>query len=196
MLEERKEQGKLVVFSAPSGTGKSTIAKLVLDRFQNIRFSISATTREKRAGEVEGINYYFINKQEFKEKINLGGFIEHEFLLGNYYGTLLDKTFDIINSGTHLLLDIDVKGALNLKSLFPENSLLLFFIPPSMAVLEKRLKSRESEDAGSLKSRLERAWLEMEYSDRFDKIIINDDLDRTIEDVSEIIDEFLSKRKI
>ncbi len=146
MVEERKKQGKLIVFSAPSGTGKSTIAKLVLDRIPGIRFSVSATTRQKRQGEIDGANYYFLSKEEFEEKVRGGGFIEHEYFFGNHYGTLLDKTLQVIDSGASILLDLDVKGALNLKKIFPDNSLLLFIKPPSMEVLQQRLKGSESED--------------------------------------------------
>ncbi|EAT59197.1 guanylate kinase [Chlorobium ferrooxidans] len=191
MVEERKRQGKLIVFSAPSGTGKSTIAKHLLERIPDIRFSVSATTREKRVGEVEGINYYFLSRKDFEEKIRSGGFIEHEFFFGNHYGTLLDKTREVIESGSHLLLDLDVKGALNLKRLFPENSLLIFFKPPSMEILEARLKGRESEDEESLKLRLERARLELEYAERFDAVIVNDNLDLTVETVTEKVRKFL-----
>ncbi|NTW68353.1 MAG: guanylate kinase [Chlorobiaceae bacterium] len=191
MVVERKRQGKLIVFSAPSGTGKSTIAKQLLERIQGIRFSVSATTREKRVGEVEGINYYFLSREEFEEKIRSGGFIEHEYFFGNHYGTLLDKTGEAIESGTHLLFDLDVKGALNLKRLFPENSLLLFFKPPSLEVLEARLKGRESEDEESLKLRLERASLELEYADRFDEVIVNDNLALTVDLVTEKVRTFL-----
>ncbi|NMW21280.1 MAG: guanylate kinase [Chlorobiaceae bacterium] len=192
MVEERKRQGKLIVFSAPSGTGKSTIAKLVLQRIPNIVFSVSATTREKRKGEAEGINYYFLSREEFEEGIRTGGFIEHEYFFGNHYGTLLDKTHEVIDSGLHILLDLDVKGALNLKKLFPYNSLLLFIEPPSMDVLKQRLQGRESEDEESLKARLERARLELGYADRFDKIVVNDNLDQTVDTVTAIITEFLS----
>ena len=192
MVEERKEQGKLIVFSAPSGTGKSTIAKRVLERLPTIRFSVSATTRQKRAAELEGINYYFLSKEEFEEKICTGGFIEHEFFFGNHYGTLLDKTHEVIDSGSSMLLDLDVKGALNLKKLFPDNSLLLFIKPPSMEVLKQRLQGRESEDDESLKARLERARLELGYSDRFDQVVVNDELDTAVDTVTAIITEFLS----
>jgi guanylate kinase len=193
MVEERQQQGKLIVFSAPSGTGKSTIAKLVLECLQNIRFSVSATTRQKRSGEQEGVNYYFLTKEDFEEKIRQGGFVEHEFFFGNYYGTLLDKTREVIDRGTNLLLDLDVKGALNLKRIFPDNSLLLFFKPPSIEVLQQRLKGRESEDEESIRVRLERARLELEFADRFDEVIVNDNLDKTVEAVTELISKFLLK---
>lgn len=191
MVQERQQQGKLVVFSAPSGTGKSTIARLVLDRIENLRFSVSATTRQKRPGEEEGVNYYFLGKEEFEQKIQNGGFIEHEFFFDNHYGTLLDKTQEVLDAGTHILLDLDVKGALNLKRLFPENSLLFFFKPPSMEILQQRLQGRGSEDEESLKLRLERARLEMEYADKFDEVVVNDNLDRTVESVTAIISKFL-----
>ncbi|MEI6756422.1 MAG: guanylate kinase [Chlorobium sp.] len=191
MVQERQQRGKLIVFSAPSGTGKSTIARLVLDRIENLRFSVSATTRQKRAGEEEGVNYYFLCKEEFEQKIRNGGFIEHEFFFDNHYGTLLDKTQEVIDAGAHILLDLDVKGALNLKRLFPENSLLLFFKPPSMEILKQRLQGRGSEDEEGLKLRLERARLELEYADKFDEVIVNDNLDRTVESVTAIISKFL-----
>ncbi len=192
-MAEKRLQGKLVVLSAPSGTGKSTIAKLVLDRIPNIRFSVSATTRQKRIGEVDGLNYYFLTREEFEDKIRTGGFIEHEFFFGNHYGTLLDKTLEVIDSGVNLLLDLDVKGALNLKKLFPDNSLLLFIKPPSMEVLKQRLKGRDSEDDESLNLRLERARLELEYAERFDEVVVNDNLEQAVDTVTAQITKFLSK---
>ena len=193
MFEELHGPGKLVVLSAPSGTGKSTIAKMVLERVPNIIFSVSATTRQKRAGELEGRNYYFLDREDFEAKIVNGGFIEHEFFFGNYYGTLLDKTYTIIDSGTHVLLDLDVKGALNVKQLFPDTSLLLFIKPPSMAVLKERLKGRDSEDEDTMNMRLERAGLELGYAFQFDEVVVNDNLDTAVNSVVAIITKFLSK---
>jgi guanylate kinase len=193
MAGKKIRQGKLIVFSAPSGTGKSTIAKMVLKRLPGVRFSVSATTRRKREGELEGVNYYFLTPVEFEEKVRSGGFIEHEYFFGNHYGTLLDKTREVIQSGASILLDLDVKGAMNLKRIFSDQALLLFIMPPSMEALEERLKNRDSENEDELKMRLERAQLEMEYADKFDKVIVNDDLEQAVDAVTSIMSEFISK---
>ncbi len=186
--------GKLIVFSAPSGAGKSTIAKKVLERVEGLRFSVSATTRVKREGEVDGIHYHYLTRDAFEEKIRHGGFIEYEYFFGNYYGTLLDKTEKAMAVGRHLLFDLDVKGALCLKERFPENALLIFIKPPSLGELERRLLLRESEDEHSLKQRLERAGFELAQAHRFDRAVVNDDLDRAVEEVTAVITEFLSKQ--
>lgn len=186
--------GKLIVFSAPSGAGKSTIAKRVLEQVEGLRFSVSATTRVKRDGEVDGIDYYYLTRDAFEEKIRNGGFIEYEYFFGNYYGTLLDKTEKAIAVGRHLLFDLDVKGALCLKERFPENALLIFIKPPSLEELEKRLLLRESEDEQSLKQRIERAGFELAQAHRFDRAVVNDDLDRAVDEVTTVITEFLSKQ--
>lgn len=191
MAGASKTTGKLIVFSAPSGTGKSTVAKAVLERLPELRFSVSATTRQMRPGEIDGVNYHFLSKEEFERRIAGGGFIEHEFFFGNHYGTLLDKTREAIQSGNSLLLDLDVKGAMNVKRLFPDESLLLFLKPPCMATLRERLLKRDSESEESLRIRLERAELEMGYADRFDAVFVNDDLDETIDAVTMAIKNFL-----
>ncbi|NTW11016.1 MAG: guanylate kinase [Chlorobiaceae bacterium] len=186
------KRGKLIVFSAPSGTGKSTLAKIVLERCPCIVFSVSATTRKQREGEKEGVNYYFLPVEKFEEKIRTGGFIEHEYFFGNQYGTLLDKTEEIIASGKSILLDLDVKGALNLKKLFGKESLLIFIMPPSMEVLEQRLKGRQSESPEQLELRLERARFELGFADKFDATVVNDNLDQAADAISALIDDFIS----
>ncbi len=191
-MEQDAPKGKLIVFSAPSGTGKSTIAKAVLGQIGELSFSVSATTRSKRPGEEEGVHYFFLDKKEFEERIENGGFIEYEFFFGNYYGTLLDKTSEAIDSGRHLLFDLDVKGALNLKKLFPLDSLLLFIRPPSMAVLQERLIKRDGKNSAGLQDRLERAELELGYAEQFDEVVVNDDLDETVKVVTEKIRKYLS----
>jgi guanylate kinase len=192
MSTEDVRKGKLIVFSAPSGTGKSTIAKMVLERLPCLVFSVSATTRKQRDGEKDGVNYYFLTSDVFEEKIRSGGFIEHEYFFGNHYGTLLDKTETVIGSGRSLLFDLDVKGALNLKKLFGKEALLIFIRPPSLEVLEKRLKGRESENPESMKARLERARFELEFAERFDAVVVNDNLDQAADTVTAMIKDFIS----
>lgn len=187
-----QSSGKLIVFSAPSGAGKTTIANMVLQRVPNLRFSVSATTRKQRDGEQNGVNYYFLDKATFEHKIEQGGFIEYEFFFGNYYGTLLDATESALASGNHLLLDVDVKGALNVRKLFGKQALLLFIQPPSMEVLIERLQGRGSEDETALQERLERARFEMSFAEQFDKVIINNDLLVAVSEVETAITTFLS----
>ena len=187
------KQGKLIVFSAPSGTGKSTVARLVRERIGNLGFSVSATTRSMRPGEQDGVDYHFLSSEAFEEKIREGGFIEHEFFFGNHYGTLLDKTLEAVDSGKHLLLDLDVKGALNLKRIFGDRALLVFLKPPSMEVLAERLEGRSSEGPDALRIRLERASMELSQADRFDFVVVNDDLEETVEAVTARISQFISQ---
>jgi guanylate kinase len=189
--DHASKEGKLIVFSAPSGTGKSTVARLVMERLGCLVFSVSATTRTTRPGERDGVDYYFLSREEFEKKISEGGFIEHEFFFGNYYGTLLDKTREAVDSGKHLLFDLDVKGALNLKKIFGDRALLIFLKPPSMEVLAQRLQSRESESPEALKVRLERAAMELSHADQFDYVVVNDDLERAVDSVSSRISQFL-----
>lgn len=187
------KKGKLVVFSAPSGTGKSTVARMVRERIGGLGFSVSATTRAMRPGERDGVDYHFLDRETFEKKISEGGFIEHEFFFGNCYGTLLDKTMEAVDSGRHLLLDLDVKGALNLKRIFGDRALLVFLKPPSMEVLASRLEGRSSEGPEALKVRLERASMELSQADRFDFVVVNDHLGETVDVVAAKITQFLSQ---
>lgn len=185
------QQGRLIVFSAPSGTGKSTVARLVMERLGCLEFSVSATTRAMRAGEQDGGDYHFLSRERFEKLIEEGGFIEYEFFFGNFYGTLLDKTREAVEAGRNLLFDLDVKGALNLKKIFGEKALLVFLKPPSMEELARRLQSRQSESAEALKARLERAEMELSHAEEFDFVVVNDDLGRTVDMVAERIAKFL-----
>ncbi|NTW51440.1 MAG: guanylate kinase [Chlorobiaceae bacterium] len=187
------KEGKLIVFSAPSGTGKSTVARLVMERLGCLGFSVSATTRAMRSGEQDGIDYHFLSRDAFEKKISEGGFIEHEFFFGNYYGTLLDKTRESVDAGKHLLFDLDVKGALNLKKIFGDGALLVFLKPPSMEELAGRLMGRDSEGPEALKVRLERAAMELSHADQFDYVVVNDDLDSTVDAVATRISHFLTQ---
>ena len=186
------KKGKLIVFSAPSGTGKSTLSKIVLERLPAVVFSVSATTRKQRDGEKEGINHYFLSHEEFEKKVRNGGFIEHEYFFGNHYGTLLDKTEEIIASGKSVLFDLDVKGALNLKNLFGSEALLVFIRPPGIEVLEERLRGRESESPEQLRARLERAQFELGFADKFDVTVVNDNLDQAADTITALVGDFIS----
>lgn len=178
---------RLLVLSSPSGGGKSTISKRLLDKFINLKFSISATTRKIREGETNGIQYYFIEINEFLSKINNNEFVEYEKIFDNYYGTLKSEIEKQINDNFCLIFDIDVKGALNLKKIYPNDSLLIFIAPPSLEVLEQRLRNRQTESEEQLKTRLNRAEMELSYSNDFDFVVINDNLEQAINNTIEII---------
>lgn len=180
------KSGKLIVFSAPSGTGKSTIAKRILSEIPNLGFSISATTRAMRPGEVDGREYYFLSKETFGKKIQEDAFIEHEAFFGNSYGTLKDKTEDAIREGRNLLFDLDVKGAINLKRLYGKQAVLIFISPPSMDALKTRLTERKESEA-EIEKRLARAEFELSFADQFDYNVVNDDLEKAIAEIKELI---------
>ena len=182
----------ILVLSSPSGGGKSTVARFILENFKNFTFSISATTRQPRPGELKDIHYYFLSRDEFRKKIDKGELIEYEEIFGNYYGTLKSSTDSILETGKYLLFDVDVKGALSIKKHFPETSVLLFIAPPSMEVLETRLRNRNTENEEQLQKRLERSRDEMEYIGLFDHRIINNELEETLTEVDAIVNrEFL-----
>ncbi len=185
-------QGKLIVITAPSGTGKSTIAKAILADMPTIKFSVSATTREKRDGEEHGREYFFFTREAFEAEIARDGFIEYSQHFGNYYGTLKSEAEKILNSGYHLLLDLDVDGALNIKKRYGSRSLLLFIKPPSLEVLKERLMKRQTESPDKVLMRLARADYELSLADQFDVCVVNDDLQRAISEVKQIIQNFLN----
>lgn len=188
--------GKLIVFSAPSGTGKSTIAKRLLAETPNLFFSVSATTRPVRGGETDGVSYHFLSKPEFESKIASGAFIEYSEHFDNYYGTPKETTDAALHAGKHLLLDLDVNGALNVKRLYGKQSLLIFIKPPSLAVLRERLSGRKTESEESLKLRLERAEYEMSQSGRYDVAVVNDDLETAVSAVKAAVHQFIAAQSI
>ncbi|MGQ9805796.1 MAG: guanylate kinase [Chlorobiales bacterium] len=192
MQATRKEIGKLIVFTAPSGTGKSTIAKAILDDIPTLKFSVSATTREKRDGEKDGREYFFITRDAFEKEIANGGFIEYSRHFDNYYGTLKSEAEKVLNQGNHLLLDLDVDGALNVKKHYGSRSLLLFIKPPSLEVLKERLMKRKTESPDKVLMRLARADYELSLADQFDASVVNDDLQSAISEVKRIIQNFLN----
>lgn len=188
----KDKKGKLFVFSAPSGTGKTTIIKNVMEQFPELSFSISATTRGKRINETEGVDYFFINKDEFKEKVNNNEFLEWGKFFGYYYGTLKDLVFEKINNGTSILLEVDVKGALNIKKIY-HDSVLIFISPPNIEELKKRLINRKTESDEDFKKRITRAEMELNYREKFDYNVYNYNLDDAQKEVNKIIKSELAK---
>ncbi len=178
--------GKLVAIAAPSGSGKTTIAREILTRNPSLSFSVSATTRSKRSGEVEGRDYFFLTAEEFKKKIDAGEFVEWEQVYGHYYGTMKREVDRALQSGKNLLFDVDVNGALSIRRQYPD-TLLIFLLPPSMEALQQRLKGRRTEDPSTIARRLERVPMELEKGMQFDHQIVNDELSRAIEEVQRIV---------
>ena len=180
------KKGKLFVFSAPSGTGKTTIIKYVLSNYSDLSFSISATTRAKRHTEQNEIDYFFLTVDEFKQKVENDEFLEWGKFFGYYYGTLKKFVFERINAGTSIVLEVDVKGALNIKEVYPD-SVLIFISPPSIEELEKRLRNRKTESDEDFKKRIQRAEMELNYREKFDYNVYNYKLDDAKNEVNEII---------
>lgn len=179
---------------APSGGGKSTMTTRLLRDFENMRFSVSATTRAPRPGEIDGKHYQYLKESEFEEKIASGEFLEWEEVYnGTKYGTLRKTVEDELNNGYFILFDIDVLGALNVKKKFGDRALVIFIAPPSLETLRQRLIDRGSETDQSLEKRLERAKKEMLYADKFDNFIVNDNLDETYQQIRHIVENFIKK---
>jgi guanylate kinase len=187
-----RSNGRLIVISAPSGAGKSTIARAVLKAFPQILFSVSATTRPSRGMEVHGKEYFFFTKEEFEEKIQDGGLIEWEEIYGDYYGTLKSEIAHVLAASKVMLFDIDVKGALSIKKQFPDHAVLIFIQPPNVEVLKQRLIRRKTESPEVLARRLERVPMELEQAERFDHRVLNDDLKRAVEEVLTIVQSVTS----
>ena len=187
------EQHKIIILTAPSGAGKTTIKTRLLAAMADLlSFSVSATTRKIRGGETDGVDYIFIAEEQFKEKIDKDQFVEWQMVYpGMYYGTTVDEMKRIWSEGKTPLLDIDVKGALNVKKMFGERVLTIFIEPPSIEILQQRLMSRGTESAEHIHTRISKAKEEIEYRNSFDKVIMNDDLERATNEVKEIIAKFL-----
>jgi len=180
------------VVSAPSGSGKTTIAHKVLEQNPSLRFSVSATTRPKRSEERNGKDYFFLTKEEFRRRIDAGEFVEWEEIYGELYGTLKSEVEKARRAGRHIVFDIDVKGGLAIKKQYPE-AVLIFIRPPSMEVLVKRLRERRTEDETTLVRRLERVPMEMEQGKAFDVEVVNDDLAEAVAKVQSIVDNRVKK---
>ena len=170
-------KGKFIIFSAPSGAGKTSIVKHLLESGLPLEFSISACSRCPRNGEIHGKDYYFLSTNEFKEKIKKNEFIEwEEVYQDNFYGTLKSEIERIWGHGNHIIFDIDVKGGLKLKKINPDRTLAIFVMPPSLEELEHRLVNRSTDDAATIRKRVEKAVYELKFADQFDIILVNDNL--------------------
>ena len=186
---------KLIVVSAPSGAGKTTIVHYLLQQSLNLEFSISACSRAKRPNEKDKVDYYFLNTDEFRKKIEQNEFVEWEEVYPDqYYGTLKSELQRIWSKGHLVIFDVDVIGGINIKKFFKENCLAIFIMPPSVEELKKRLKNRSTESDESLKKRVARAKKEMDYANKFDIIIINDQLEKAQSETEAVIRKFLKDK--
>ncbi|MGJ3234043.1 guanylate kinase [Marivirga sp.] len=190
-----KKNGKAIIFSAPSGAGKTTIVQHLLDKHPELGFSISACTRDKRGRtEVDGVDYYFLTVEEFKKRIDKDEFVEWEEVYeGNFYGTLKEEVQRIWDAGKAVIFDVDVKGGLKLKKYFGDDALAVFVKVPSLEVLEERLKNRNSESSSSLSQRLYKAKFEMTFEKEFDVTLVNEDLETSLKKAEDMVADFIEK---
>lgn len=189
MLKNRK--GLLIIISGPSGVGKGTICKDIIEHF-NAWYSVSVTTREKRDGEIEGKDYFYVTKEDFEQKIRDDDFLEYATYNNNYYGTLKSKINEQLENNVDVLVEIEVKGAKNIKKIYPD-SVLIYILPPSLKELEERLRGRKTEDEETIKNRMNITKEEIKQIDIYDYAIINDDLEKAKEKVKNIIETEKSK---
>ena len=187
-----KHRGEIIAVSAPSGTGKTTILKSILQDYPELVFSVSATTRKKREFEKDGVDYFFISEKEFENKIGNNEFVEWEKFYDYYYGTYKSFIEDNINRGKSVIAEVDVMGALSLKKIYPQ-AVLIFIYPPSFEELESRLKKRQTEDKDEFKKRIERAKMELSHKDKFDFCIENNDLEKAILETESLIKKIIHK---
>lgn len=192
--EGQVKEGKLVILSAPSGAGKTTIMKQIVKTFPELEFSISATSRAPRHTETHGKDYYFISPEEFKTLADENKFVEwEEVYAGTCYGTLRSEMERIWGKGNTIIFDVDVKGGINLKNVFGSSALAIFIMPPSVEELRNRLVCRGTDSAETIEKRVAKAEIEIADSKYFDKIIVNDDLKAAISQVEQVVGEFLAK---
>jgi len=183
---------KMIVFTAPSGAGKSTVVRHLLKKFDRLDFSVSATTRAPRPGEIDGQHYYFIAIDEFRKRVEQGDFVEWEEVYpGLLYGTLKSEIDRLWNLGKVIVFDIDVKGAINLKKLYGDKCLTVFVKAPTLEILVGRLKNRQTETPESLEKRIARIREELKYENSFDRVLVNDVLSNTLRDAEQIVEIFI-----
>ena len=187
-------KGNLLIISGPSGSGKGYIASKLIENYNNYSLSISATTRDIRTGEVDGVNYFFKTKDEFKKMIENGELLEYAEFVGNCYGTPKQFVLDKINNGQNVLLEIEMQGALKVKEIFPD-SLLIFIAIPSLEELKYRLKNRGRETDEDIEKRIKQAKIDISYADKYDYVVMNDDIKKVLEDFNDIINGNFSKEE-
>ncbi|MEM1319031.1 MAG: guanylate kinase [Bacteroidota bacterium] len=191
-VSKTNQQGKLIIFTAPSGAGKTTIVRHLIEQFEELAFSVSATNRERRPKEEHGRDYYFISTETFEEKVKNGDFMEWEEVYdGQYYGTLKSEIERIWALGKTIIFDIEVKGATHIKQAYPDNSLAVFIKPPSPEILFERLRGRRTENAKSLQKRIARAAEELKYENKFDIVLVNDILEVSLTEAERIVRKFI-----
>lgn len=186
MEKDNIKKGQLIVVSGPSGAGKGTILAQAFEKYPNLRYSVSVTTRAPREKEVDGVDYYFKNIDEYMKMLHDNEFLEHQCVYGNYYGTPRKKVEEMLESGYDVVLEIDVKGALEIKSRFPE-AVMIFITPDNKKTIEERLKKRSTEKEEELMVRIGSALEELKQAEKYDYIVVNDDAQRSAEDIGAII---------
>lgn len=187
-------KGKVIIFSAPSGSGKSTIINYLLKQQLNLAFSISATTRPPRGEEKNGVEYFFLSQEEFKEHISKGDLLEYEEVyVGRFYGTLKSQVEKQLEVGENVVFDVDVKGGCNIKRYYGSRALSIFVQPPSIEELQKRLESRATDTPEMIKKRIEKASFELSFASQYDVVITNDQLEKAETETLEAVKTFLSK---
>ncbi|HNW75748.1 MAG TPA: guanylate kinase [Bacteroidales bacterium] len=184
---------KAIIISAPSGAGKTTIVKALLERITDLEFSISACTRALRPGEVNGKDYYFLSTEDFKQRIDRDEFVEfQEVYPGSFYGTLKSEMQRIWDRNRAVIFEVDAVGGLNLKKYFGDQAMAIFIRPPSIEALEQRLQIRNTEDTASIRKRMNKARFELSFAEKFDTIIVNDQLERAIDETVALVSRFLN----
>jgi guanylate kinase len=185
---------RVIIFSAPSGSGKTTIVQHLLAVDKRLAFSVSACTRPKRAHEVDGRDYYFLSVDEFRRRIAAGDFLEYEEVYnGNYYGTLRAEVERLAAQDKVVLFDVDVVGGLSIKKEFGDDALAVFVKPPGIEVLKSRLRNRSTESEETLKIRIDKAVHELDFENRFDKVLVNDALEKTLPEAEKLVNDFIAR---
>jgi guanylate kinase len=187
-------QGKVIIFSAPSGAGKSTLVQHLLQQNFNLRFSVSATSRAPRGNEKDGVEYFFLTPEQFKQRIENQEFIEYEEVyIDKFYGTLKSEVERSLSEGCNLIFDVDVVGGLNIKKYFGERALSVFVKPPSIEALHKRLTGRATDAAEVIAQRINKAEWELQFAPQFDVVIVNDKLEHALAETEKVVGKFLKK---